>query len=223
MFNISDEALSLGLNGAYFTITELENRDSDPEFSRIKSDALSEIKAGLSPEGIQKDETLRGFRNLHESVGVSDYQVASPENLLKFVLKRGDLPHVNLLVDIYNLVSVETRLALGAHDDDKVSGDVHLRMTSGGEKYVPLGSNTAKTVDENLYSYMDDENDVICFLEVMQAEKTKVTTDTTDCFYIVQGNSNVSDSHLKVATDRVITLTKRFCGGEEDMLHAPWL
>jgi len=127
------------------------------------------------------------------------------------------------LVDIHNLVSVETRLALGAHDDDKISGDVHLRMTSGGEKYVLLGSNTAKTVDENLYSYMDDENDVICFLEVMQAEKTKVTTDTTNCFYIVQGNSSVSDSHLKAATDRVIALTKRFCGGEEHMLHAPWL
>jgi len=87
MFNISDEALSLGLNGAYFTITELENRDSDPEFSRIKSDALSEIKAGLSPEGIQKDEILRGFRNLHDSVGVSDDQVASPENLLNLFLK----------------------------------------------------------------------------------------------------------------------------------------
>ena len=37
------------------------------------------------------------------------------------------------------LVSIETRLSLGAHDIERVHGDISLRLAKGDEYFVPLG------------------------------------------------------------------------------------
>jgi DNA/RNA-binding domain of Phe-tRNA-synthetase-like protein len=156
-------------------------------------------------------------------VGVSNRKnVASPENLLRWLLKNGELPALNVVVDIYNLVSVRTRLALGAHDMARVTGGITLRLTNGSEGFVPLGSAEAKAVRAGEYAYVDDGNDVLCRLEVRQVEKTKVGPGTTGCFYIVQGNAATPDALIREAAGEVIALTTRFCGGEARMLHAPW-
>lgn len=145
--------------------------------------------------------------------------MAAPESLLKFLLRTGTLPKVNVLVDIYNLVSVETRLALGAHDIARIEGNVRLRLTDSSERFWPLGAPEAKPVPSGECAYVDDSNDILCRLEVRQVEKTKVALDTTEVFYIVQGNSATSGVHIQASTQRLITLTKRFLGGSERLLH----
>jgi len=129
------------------------------------------------------------------------------------------MPRINLLVDIYNLVSVKTRLALGAHDLSHVRGGVHLRRTTGRERFLPLGASEPKPVRTGAYAYVDDSDEVLCWLEVRQVETTKVTLESRDCFYIIQGNSRVPQEALRSAAEELITLTKRFCGGEARLLH----
>lgn len=222
-FDVARDVLALGVRGAYFTLGGVSNREADPAFDELRDETLTAILSDLSPEKIKNDPILRGFRGLHEAVGRSNRKnVASPENLLNMLLRQGRLPRVNLLVDVYNLISVKFRLALGAHDLARVTGNIHLRMTTGGEGFWPLGAAEPKFVEAGEYAYVDDGNDIICRLEVRQVEKTKVTLDTRECFYIVQGNALTDDHHLKAATEELLALTKRFCGGEERMLHAGW-
>jgi len=222
-FDIADEVLALGLRGAYFTLSGVRNREGDPVFDAFRDEVLAEVLSDLSPEKLKNDPVLRGFRELHEAVGRSNRKnVASPENLLHMLLRQGRLPRVNLLVDVYNTVSAKSRLALGAHDPARVTGGIHLRLTTGGEGFWPLGAVEPKPVEAGEYAYIDDGNDIICRLEVRQVEKTKVTLDTDECFYIVQGNALADDSHLKATTQELIALTKKFCGGEERMLYASW-
>jgi DNA/RNA-binding domain of Phe-tRNA-synthetase-like protein len=222
-FDVAPDVLALGVRGAYFTLSDVRNRETDPAFDELRDEALAATLSDLSPEKIKDDPILRGFRGLHEAVGRSNRKnVASPENLLNMLLRQGRLPRVNLLVDVYNLISIKFRLALGAHDLARVTGNIQLRMTAGGENFWPLGAVEPKPVEAGEYAYVDDGNDIICRLEVRQVEKTKVTLDTRECFYIVQGNALTDDSHLKAATEELLTLTKRFCGGEERMLHAVW-
>lgn len=222
-FNIAEEVLATGLNGSYFTLSGISNRASDPQLDEVRDAMLHEIIPGLSPEKIKDDPILQGFRRLHQEVGVSNRKnVASPENLQSTLLRSGRLPQINVLVDIYNLMSVKSRLALGAHDIAHISGNVNLRLTTGTEVFWPLGATEPKAVSAGEYAYVDDKNDIICRLETRQVEKTKVTVETTGCFYIVQGNSATDDMYIKSVTDELIALTKRFCGGEERILYAPW-
>jgi DNA/RNA-binding domain of Phe-tRNA-synthetase-like protein len=218
-FDIAPEVEALGLKGSYLLIQNLKNRAADSEFESLLEEAIQDLLAELTPAKIENDEVLKGFRLLHDAVGRSNSKnVASPESLLHFLLEKRSLPRINLLVDIYNLISVKTHLALGAHDINAIEGDVHLKMTTGTEKFLPLGYAKAKGIGPGEYGYIDDANDVICRLETRQVEKTKVTLETTGCFYIVQGNANTNEELLSNATDELVELTTRFCGGEVTIL-----
>jgi DNA/RNA-binding domain of Phe-tRNA-synthetase-like protein len=221
-FDIASDVLSLGLTGSYFTMNNLRNQHSNDDFELFKSEIQSEIFADLSIEGIEEDPVLKGFRHLHESVGFSGKKnISSPENLLLMFLRQRKIPTINLLVDIYNLVSLETRLAIGAHDIANISGNVHLRLTNGTEGFWPIGYDKPQGINAGQYAYVDDNNDILCRLEARQVEKTKVTLDTTNCFFIIQGNPATTGEYIDKATHRLVSLIKQFCGGTEDMLYSP--
>ena len=222
-FRVAEDVVALGVTGVYFVMGGLENRASDPVFDECRRDIVKAVQEEMADgSAIKEDKVLTGFRELHTAVGRSNRDhVASPENLLKLISRTGELPQVNLLVDIYNLVSVQTRLALGAHDLATTDGNIQLKLTSGNERYWPLGAQAPKPVHAGEYAYVDDADDVICRLEVRQVEKTKVGLDTTECFYIVQGNRATDAGYVWNAAEELIRLTKKFCGGTERILYGP--
>jgi DNA/RNA-binding domain of Phe-tRNA-synthetase-like protein len=221
-FDISESVLALGVKCAVFTLRNIENRATDHEFEEVKTQLTREILTDLSLTKIVTDPILQGFRQLHEAVGCSNKKyVPSPETLLQGLLQTGRLPHINLLVDIYNLVSVKTRLSLGAHDVSAVCGNIHLRLTTGEEHFWPLGSDVLKPVGRGEYAYVDDENNILCRLEVRQSERTKIMLDTADCFCIVQGNPATESEYLRSTAEELISLIQRFCGGQARVLYAP--
>jgi DNA/RNA-binding domain of Phe-tRNA-synthetase-like protein len=221
-FHIDPSLIKIGITGEFIAMRGLTNRDTDPEFEEIKKRELEAVLSELNFDSLDSDPILQGFRALHKEMGCANRKnIPAPENLLKLFAKTGDLPHVNLLVDIYNLISIKTRLALGAHNIDKIDGGVTLRPTDGTESFWPIGSPEPKSVKSNEYSYVDDANDIICRLEVRQVEKTKATLDIRNCFYIIQGNRATSPEYLNAATKELIELTTRFCGGEVETLYRP--
>lgn len=222
-FDVVDDVLKLGVNVACFIMEGMTNRESSGEFEPYRAEATRRLLQDLSPENIKSDPILLGFRLLHQRIGCSNRKnLAASENLLKMLYKTGTWPHVNLLVDIYNLVSLTSRLALGAHDADHLGGNVHLRMTDGTENFFPIGAQGPDQVKAGEYAYVDDDNDIICRLEVRQVEKSKVSLETVNCFYIVQGNPVTDSEYLRIHTEKLIELTQRFCGGQERMLYKPW-
>ena len=95
---------------------------------------------------------------------------------------------------------------------DKIDGNVTLKITDGKEKFIPIGGEE-KVLDAGEYSYVDDSNEIICRLEVRQVEKTKITEDTKNVFYIVQGNEETSEEYLLEVAQEVIDKTVMCCGG----------
>jgi DNA/RNA-binding domain of Phe-tRNA-synthetase-like protein len=219
-FHVDPEVLKLGIRGTYLRMKGLKNCSADSALDGMVALTIENLLRELTPEAIETDPQLQGFRRLHDAVKRSNKKnVASPENLLALTLERRSMPRINALVDVYNLVSLESKLALGAHDVEKIAGDVHLRITDGSETFWPLGSPEKKNVAPGEYAYIDSSNEIICRLEVRQVEKTKVGLHTTDCFYIIQGSAHTSDSLLKATTQRLISLTQSVCGGESEILY----
>jgi DNA/RNA-binding domain of Phe-tRNA-synthetase-like protein len=222
-FTAADQLKSLDWNAICFIMTDLQNKESDPDFEIIKQDTLQKVLPGLTKDQINEDPILQGFKQLHEKIAHSNREtISASENLLNFLLRTGKIPHINLLVDIYNLVSIETHLALGAHDIDHIAGNVQIRLMDGSENFRPIGATEPKKVKPGDYAYIDDSNDILCWLEVRQVEKTKVTIDTHDCFYIIQGNSATNAEFLENTATRLINLTKKYCGGREQILYVPY-
>ena len=219
-FTVSDEVLNLGMKVAIVVIKGMKNTKSNEGFDDYKKEVLNKVKGNLSEEQIANDLILKGFWRLHEKVGkTSKHDISSPENLLQMLLTNNDIPNINLIVDIYNLVSIQTKLALGAHDLDNISGNVTLRLTNGDENFLPIGYSKPKPVSKGVYSYIDDSNDILCMMEVRQVEKTKVTANTTSCMYIVQGNENSAPNEIEVAIKMLIELTEKYCGGTSEIIY----
>jgi DNA/RNA-binding domain of Phe-tRNA-synthetase-like protein len=215
-FQLAPEVAQLGVTGAFLVMRGLRNRAGDPTFDALLAEATREIVA----DAVADDPVLQGYRQLHDAIKRSNKRfVAAPENLLHLVLQRGTIPRVNLLVDIYNLVSLQTRLALGAHDLARVAGNIELRLTRGTEPFHPLGIAQPTTVGPGEYAYVDGAGDVLCRLEVRQSEKTKVTLETTEAFFIIQGNRATPTEALQAAADELVRLTTVFCGGEARQLY----
>ena len=55
---------------------------------------------------------------------------------------RGDeLPAINALVDIGNIISLRHLIPAGGHAIDVLKGDIELRFATGDEEFVPFGTN----------------------------------------------------------------------------------
>jgi len=63
----------------------------------------------------------------------------SAEALLRRIIAGKGLPRINAVVDIINLVSVESRLPVGLYDLAHVSGDIVFRAGRAGETYKGIG------------------------------------------------------------------------------------
>jgi DNA/RNA-binding domain of Phe-tRNA-synthetase-like protein len=219
-FSATKEVLDLGVKILTARITNVQNSDSNIEFDKFKNSELEKIKQQWVGKKYKDDSVLAGFRDLHTKVGRSnrDY-VSSPEGLRWLLLERGRFPQINTLVDIYNLISVKTGLALGAHDIDKVQGNITLRFTKGDEIFIPLGKTESVAIFSGEYGYVDDSNNIICRLEVLQVEPTKVTTESRDVFIIIEGNANTDTEYIRSAAKEVCDLITKYCGGSYSFLN----
>lgn len=217
-FSASQEALDLGIKIVTAQILGVQNVQN-PAFEAYKEAQLEEIRKTWEGRKYKDDPILEGFRELHTKVGRSnrDY-VASPEGLRWLFLERGRFPKINTVVDIYNLVSLKSGLALGAHDIRHVHGNIALRLTKGDENFVPLGSSEPVAVFPGEYAYVDDENTIICRMEVLQVEATKVTSETSDLFIIIQGNANTDGAYVQGFAQEVCELIAQYCGGQYSFL-----
>jgi len=219
-FNVTKEVIDLGVKIITARITDVQNTDSNAEFEKYKNAELEKVKQQWVGKKYKEDPVLAGFRDLHTKVGRSnrDY-VASPEGLRWLILERSRFPHINTLVDIYNLVSVKTGLALGAHNIDKVQGNITLRLTKGDEIFVPLGKTEPVAIFPGEYGYVDDGNNIICRLEVLQVEPTKVTAESKDIFMIIEGNANTDEEYVRNTAKEVCNLITKYCGGLYSFLN----
>ena len=63
----------------------------------------------------------------------------SAEALLRRVIAGKGLPRINNVVDVINLVSVDSRLPVGLYDLAQVQGDIVFRAGRAGETYKGIG------------------------------------------------------------------------------------
>ena len=213
-FKVEKAVLDSGVKIVFAVIEGIDNQRNDEVWHAYRTKRIAELYEGYKGLDIHTDPVLEGFNILHDNVGVKRRKnIPASENLIKLLVKRQEFFYINQAVDIYNLISLESKLALGAHNIDKTDGDVTLRFTDGTERYVPLGQNEPTPVAPHEYCYCDDSNEVLCRLEIRQVNKTAVDENATNIFYIVQGNAATPDELLTETAQRIINTTTRYCGG----------
>jgi DNA/RNA-binding domain of Phe-tRNA-synthetase-like protein len=90
--------------------------------------------------GVLESPNVVATRSAYKALGKDPARYrGSAEALLRIVIAGKGLPQINAVVDIINLVSVESRLPIGLYDLAHVSGDVVFRVGRAGETYKGIG------------------------------------------------------------------------------------
>lgn len=186
-----------------------KNMDSFNGFINKKIEFCLEKYTSLE---VKEIDNIIGYNELHRQHGEKSKKIKSaPETLIKLMKKRGAMVRISPLVDIYNLISIEYALALGAHDWDSIKGDIVLKFTSGGERFMPIGAKEPETVFPGEYAYIDDStNQILCRLESRQSDISKLTETSRKILFIIQGNSKTSKDYLLSAKKELVADLNRY-------------
>ena len=216
---VQKAVLDAGVKILFAAVYGMDNHGESPEWAAYRDQRLQELYEEYEGLDVHADPILEGFNLLHDKTGVKRRKnIPASENLIKLLIKNHGMFYINQAVDIYNLISLESKLALGAHNIDRVDGNVTLRFTDGSERFVPIGQTVPFSVAPHEYSYCDDANEVLCRLEIRQVEKTKVDEDAQNVLYIIQGNEATPDELLYDTAQRILDLTTRYCGGRGEII-----
>ncbi len=219
-FHVDQEVLDLGIRVKGVVIEGIDNGTVDEAYETYRKEKIAELFNQYKEVRIKEDPIVEAFYQLHSKVNVRRRNNApSIETLVRLLQKREDLPHINKVVDLYNLISCEKKLSLGAHDIDKITGNVTLKLQEGTERFVPLGSSEAQSVKAGEYSYIDEDDEIICHLEIRQVNKTLVDEETKNIFIIVQGNELTSLDLLESTCQQLIETITKYCGGQGKIIY----
>ena len=219
-FNVTKEVLDLGVKVKAVVIEGIDNTSLSSDYLAYRKEAIQQLQQKYEGINAKQEAIVQGFYTLHDQVGVRRRKnPPASETLIKLLQKRNDLPSINKLVDIYNIISTDTELALGSHDIDKIDGNVTLRLQDGSERFVPLGLDEPQPVKAGEYSYIDDANEIICHLEIRQVNKTLVDEHSKNIYFIIQGNEVTSDALLETTAQKLIDRVTQFCGGQGQIIY----
>ncbi len=120
-----------------------------------------------------------------------------------------DLPQINAVVDVINLVSVECRMPIGLYDLVHLQGDVVFRTGRAGETYKGIGKYDLNLEDLPLFADAEGPHGSA----TSDSERTMVTAETTRVLAIIVAFGG--GETLGAWTQRMIELLERYAEGRE--------
>lgn len=114
-----------------------------PDLTKLLDEVCARKQKEFTVESLAEAESIRAIRALFRTWGMdpSKYRPAS-EALLRRVVQGKGLYRVSNVVDVGNLVSIETGWPLGCYDRSRIDEPVVLRHGLAGESYEGIGKKT---------------------------------------------------------------------------------
>jgi len=196
-----DPALdALDIPVAFLVVRAVERTRPAATLAAACADFVADLLARTDYGTLAAEPALAGYRDLHQRIGRTGRQyLPSPESLFKQLFKRGCWRPIDQLVDAYSLVSLRTRVSIGAHDLAHLRLPVRLAATVGGETLLPIGELAPVRLSAGEYAYFDADGQVLGRMECRQGNPTRVTADTRDVLFILQGHRGLRGGALHAA------------------------
>jgi len=219
MFHVTSACYELGLRAAAILHRNVIVGPTTGEFRTEVQRAAAQIQERFQGRAeIRQLPEVAQLYGILRQVGVRPRRhPPSNQKLLEYGLKHGTLPAINNLVDAYNLVSVLTHCSLGAHDAATFSLPVELRILSGEESFRPLGSPLPQAVVAGEFGYVDSDQQLLCRLDSLQADFSKVTESSRDVLVIVEATTATPEEAHRAAVELTRETIQAECGGTAEV------
>ncbi len=126
--------------------------------------------------------SIIAWRRAFTAFGVKPTQYRSAaEALLRRLTKAGDIPSINALVDLGNLVAIRHRMPVAVFDQSEVTGGTTVRFADGSEHFSDLGSSETTSPEPGEVVFVDEAGLVSarrwCWRQSRQSAADETTTE----------------------------------------------
>ena len=162
------------------------------------------------PRAVLESSKILATRAGYKALGKDPARYrGSAEALLRRILSGKGFPQINTVVDVINLVSVESRLPIGLYDLEHVTGNIVFRAGRAGETYKGIGKYDLNL--EGLPVFCDDAGPHGS--PTSDSERTMVTSATKEVAAILISFSGTEGLHP--AGDRMAALLQKYAAGRD--------
>ena len=216
-YSICDEIFSLfpdyvrGVVLAY----EVTNSESPSSLIEMLRNAEVSVRDRLNLEEITDHPRIASWREAFRKAGIKPSEFrASIEAMTRRVLRHQELPSINALVDIGNILSLHHLLPIGAHALDVISHDLTLCIASGEEEFVPFGSDQGEHPIPGEIIFAEGDTVLTRRWSWRQANHTLTLPTTKAIEFNVDGLPPVAQDEVEDICNELMVLIDRFCGGK---------
>src|SRR6266571_6951142 len=182
------------------SLQEAYQAEQRATLKRIGDTPLSQIKSLAAWR-----TALRGF-----GVEATQYRSAA-EALLRRLTKKGDIPSINLLVDLGNLVSIRYALPVAVFDTRALQGTVTVHFADGTERYTTLGEAEVEHPEPGEVVFSDENKLVIarrwCW---RQSEQSAAQPETTGAIFTVEAHHAGGRRDIEAALNDLLELLAKY-------------
>ncbi len=177
----------------------VEVRAADPRVEELKDRALPAVRERLAGTHLAELPRVAAFRRIYRRFGTDPgrYRPSAEALLRRVVNPDKGLYTVNTVVDVYNVCSAESQLPMAAYDLRTIAFPIRLRFSEEGEPFQGIGQEVPDTLKRDALVYADQQGVVCRDFNHRDADRTKVTLETTDLVLFVDGCDAITRDELE--------------------------
>ena len=173
------------------------------------------VKQRIGNTPLSQIPSLAAWRSAFRGFNVDPTQYRSAaEALLRRLTKKDDIPSINVLVDIGNLVSIRYALPVAVFDVRAIQGAVTVHFADGTERYTVLGQEEEEHPEQGEVVFSDESGLVIarrwCW---RQSEPSAAQSDTTDAIITIEAHHVGGHRDIEAALTDLQELIAKYAGG----------
>ena len=200
---INKSIAALGIKSVVIGIAKNVNPNAKLSDSFLKKQKkIEEWALNCNIDEVFNHPVIQGYKDLLQSVGRSvKKNPPTVPALIRNIHHRGSIPCINSIIDIYNVEALNSFLAIGGHDFDKIHDYIEFTVNEREDIFLPILS-TEKHVAKTDYVYRDEKG-ILAWLDVRDGENYKFDDKTKNAIFIIQGNLNTSVEMRMEALKRI--------------------
>jgi len=192
----------------------VQNCPSPPELIAMLRAAEDQVRKQLNPENVSEHPRIAAWREAYRSFGAKPSEFRpSMEALARRVLKGQEIPSINALVDIGNVLSLRHLVPIGGHAIDVLTENICLCLASGQENFIPFGSEEVEHPLPGEVIFAEGNTVLTRRWTWRQANHTLTLLTTTAIEYNVDGLPPTPLTEVESICQEVADLVSYFCGG----------
>ncbi|MGW4868475.1 B3/B4 domain-containing protein [Streptomyces chartreusis] len=223
---VSDEVRALvpGFTHVAVEAYGLVNGPSTEAGSALLDDAARRLAVRLAGRAPHEDPHMAAWREAYTAFGSKPSRTRnSAEALAKRALSEAGLPRINLLVDVYNAISVAHLVPVGGEDIDRIEGGMHLVRATGEEDFVTVagGEQVVEHPDAGEIVWRDEAGVTCRRWNWRQGPRTRLIEETVSGIFLLESLTPMPVADVETAAEELADLLQKFSPDAEIEIRRP--